>query len=315
MSEESSLFPLGLPDREQPEFFARLLWFGQFIEENCRRNCQFDLNNWPNPVWQALARKLFLGLEDFSKTKPEPGQVVILQWYNSGILVKTPEQVLGFDLVPIPRYYCWPDEMGLTGLLAEVIDVLFVTHNHADHFDSELIKECNRLNRPVFMHPQAVPAHLSEIGKLPDQTSIRIGQTRVKAHHGRHVWRSLAEEVATSGFEVELAGGFRFVFCGDLDYTVGLTNVTAEPDVLFITWRNPGPAFEDGHPEQRGNTVDAVNIAIEQVKPRMIVLEHYAELDHVYHGFSASYELALQLIRSLPVKTEILFWGDKLALS
>lgn len=315
MPKESSIFPFDLPDREQPEFFARLLWFGQFIEENCRRNCQFDLKNWPNPVWQAVAKKLLLGLNSFSKTKPAPGQVAILQWYNSGILVKTSEQVLGFDLVPIPRYYSWPDEMGLTGILAEMIDVLFVTHNHADHFDAELIKECNRLKRPVFMHPQAVSADLSDIGKLPDQASIKIGQTRVKAHHGRHVWRSLAEEVATSAFEVELAGGFRFVFCGDLDYTVGLTNVSAEPDALFITWRNPGPAFEDGHPEQRGTTIDAVTLAIEQVKPRTIILEHYAELDHVYKGFSASYELALQLIRSLPVKTEILFWGDKLTLS
>ncbi len=299
-----------LPDREEPEFFFRLVDFGRFLEEKCRNGAPHDLSVWPNFVWKAIAGKMLQGLKSFLKAKPGSDQIIVLQWYNSGIFVKTAAQVIGFDVIALPRYYGWPDEMGLTGLIAAAMDVLFVTHNHADHFDIDLIRECRRLNKQVFMHPGAIGADQKDIGRLLDQEAIKIDETLIKAHHGNHVWRNSPEEVATSAFEVEFSSGFRFVFCGDLDYTLGLKNVAVGPDILFITWRNPGPKFEDGHPEQTGTTIDAVNIAIEQIRPKRIILEHYGELDHIYKGFSASYDLAVYLIKNLSVKTDIFFWGE-----
>ena len=299
-----------LPDYRAENYFSLLSDFGRFIENNCRPGCEFDLAGWPNPLWQIIEQKLADGLQKFAEIPPSSGEISMLQWYNSGILVKTKDQVVGFDILPIPRYYGWPDENGFTRRLAELTDILFITHNHADHFDQALVKECNRLSKPVFMHSQAFQDQSAEIRGIGDQASVKLGDALARAHYGRHVWREKPEEVATTAFELEIGKGFRLVFCGDLDYTTGLQSVRPEPDLLFITWRNPGPEFEDGHPRQVATTVDAVKIVIEKLRPKKIILQHYAELDHVYKGFSASYEMALNLISNLNVPVKIFFWGD-----
>jgi hypothetical protein len=100
------------------------------------------------------------------------------------------------------------------------------------------------------------------------------------------------------------------LFCGDSDYTKGFPGIQPGLDLICITWRNPGPVFEDGHPLQTMNTNDAVMIMINELKPCNILLQHYGELDHIYRGFTASYDLAAHLINSLPVPTDILFWGE-----
>lgn len=303
-----------LPDFRGESFLADLIGFGHFLENNCRLGCCYDFGGWPNPVWQLLEAKLLSGLSAFAAVEPADEEIVLLQWYNSGILIKTAGLCLGFDLLPVPRYYNWPDTHNFTDKLAKTIDALFVTHNHADHFDSALIEACARQNKPVFMHPAAIPSAAGKILPLPDLITAVIEGAEIVAHHGCHVWRNFPEEVATTAFEVRLKESFSFVFCGDLDYTKGLKHVCPEPDVLFITWRNPGPKFEDGHPEQVATTIDAVNIAFDKLRPRRIILEHYGELDHIYKGFSASFDLAARLIESLSVKTDILFWGDCLNL-
>lgn len=299
-----------LPDFRSDTFLADLIRFGHFLENNCRPGCCYDLGSWPNPVWQLLEAKLLFGLSAFAAADLVGEEVLLLQWYNSGILIKTGSLCLGFDLLPVPRYYNWPDTHNFTDRLAETVDALFITHNHADHFDPGLIEACTRLHKPVFMHPAAISSAASKISPLPDQMVARIEGAEIVAHHGCHVWRELPEEVATTAFEVRLKENFSFVFCGDLDYTKGLKQVCSAPDVLFITWRNPGPRFEDGHPEQIATTIDAVNMAVDRLKPGRIMLEHYGELDHIYKGFSASFDLAVRLIDNLPVKTDILFWGD-----
>ena len=58
-----------------------------------------------------------------------------------------------------------------------------------------------------------------------------------------------------------------------------------------------------------------MNIALRRVKPRNVIHEHYAELKHVYDGFPASYDIALELQSKMAVPSEILFWGESLALT
>ncbi len=85
-------------------------------------------------------------------------------------------------------------------------------------------------------------------------------------------------------------------------------------DLLFLPWRNPNRFYEDGHSQQMGTTLDAARVALERVAPSAVIYTHCAELQHVYKGFPASYDMALELKRALPVPSELLFWGEKLAL-
>ena len=302
---------LTLPAAGSPEFYRQLVEFGRFVETECRPGCCHDLARWPNLLWQKVEVQMLAGLQRFLRADDDG--ITMLQWYNSGVFIKAAGMIVAFDLLPVPRYYGWPEPEGLTAKIAEAIDVLLITHAHQDHFDIELVNACQRLGKPVYMHPAAAPV---ESGVCPVADGCRYNLDRISfvAHHACHVWRKSAEEVPLTAFEVDFAAQFRVVFCGDADYTRGLANVAPSPDALFITWRNPGPQYEDGHPEQTGTTLDAVRLAVKRFVPRRLILEHYGELDHIYKGFSASYEMAISLIEKIEVPTSVHFWGDMIKL-
>lgn len=298
---------LRIPDAGSFDFYRQLVEFGWFVENECRFGCRYDLVRWPNHFWQKVETQMLAGLQQFLQNDSDG--ITMLQWYNSGILIKAAGKVLAFDLIPVPRYYGWPEPDGLTVRIAAAIEALFITHNHQDHYDEMMVKACNIAGKSVFMHPAAAQ-HGVEIVKLADGASSKIGMITCTARHASHVWRSRPEEVPLTAFEVDFAGQYRIVFCGDADYTRGMEGVKPGVDALFITWRNPGPQYEDGHPEQTGTTLDAARLAVARFKPRRLILEHYCELDHVYKGFSASYELAISLIEKIRVPTSVHFWGD-----
>lgn len=296
-----------IPDSTGPDFPRQLIEFGHLLETQARPGCCFDLRQWPNLLWQTIEKRMLSGWLEFTGCPACPEKILMLQWYNSGVFFRVSGKIIGCDIVPVPRYYGWPDQEELTRRIAEKVDILLVTHNHADHYDDELVRSCLDLGKPVLMHPDASDL---EILRMADGATAVFGDIQLKARHCCHVWRRDAAEVPLTCFEITCAQKFRMIFCGDADYTKGFGDLRPRADVLFITWRNPGPRFEDGHPEQQAKTADAVRIAIDELAPGRIVLQHYAELDHVYRGFPASYELAVALIEQLPLPVSIHFWGD-----
>lgn len=303
-----------LPDQFSEKFLDQLVEFGHFLESNVRPGSKYDLKKHPNDLWLLIEAQILRGLEEFAAAELLPGQVLMLQWYNSGVFIKSGGKIAGFDILPIPRFYGWPEPPGLTEKIAEIIDCLMITHDHADHYDEKLVKTCVEKSKPVFMHPRAAPGGLL-LKRLADGGTTKVGSISIKAMYARHVWRKSIMDVPLAMFEVEFESGFRMIFCGDGDYTNGFKEFRQGSDALFITWRNPGPIYEDGHPEQKYKTIDAVNLAIHELSPACIILQHYGELDHIYKGFSASYEMAADLVRQLSVKTTVNFWGDVVKLT
>jgi hypothetical protein len=307
ISSMTSNFLPDIPDSRSENFHGQLIEFGRFLERECLPGGRHDLKNWPNAVWQKIIEGMLHGLNEFMNySSPEP---LFLQWYNSGVFVKVAGKILAFDILPVPRFYNWPEPPDLTNKLAEIIDVLAITHAHADHFDEKLAARCSELGKSVLM-PVGAIENFAGITCLGDRKVFDCGPLSLRAHRACHVWRDSPDDVAIAAFEVSAADNFRMVFCGDSDYTKDLPAITPQPDLMFITWRNPGPKYEDGHPAQQACTIDAVTLAITRFAPRQLVLEHYAELDHIYKGFSASYEIAIELIKNLQVPTSIHFWGD-----
>jgi hypothetical protein len=299
-----------IPSFKSKDFLRKLKDFGHFLENNCRPGAPYDLGTWPNPVWQKFQNKLLKGLENLAAGKVCNDQLCMLQGYNSGIIIKSSHTTLGFDLVPVPEYYNWPDSRNLTEKTAEAIDALFITHAHQDHFNLKLIKLMNAMNKPVYSHPEISLKFSDLIKPCPNEAGFYFNEFKLTSRFGIHVWREDFAQVPLVYFEVETPDNFNFIVTGDNDYCKTLECKNSQTDLLFITWRNPSCLYENGHPEQKGTTLDAFQIAIDKVKPMRIVLQHYAELDHIYKGFSASYEIAEMLIKSGKVKTDIFMPGE-----
>ena len=88
-----------LPSYNSANFHAELIEFGYFLERKVRPNCKHDLNTYPNTVWNAIQSKMLDGLKHFIETKVSSDEVLMLQWYNSGVFIKTADKVLGFDIL------------------------------------------------------------------------------------------------------------------------------------------------------------------------------------------------------------------------
>lgn len=296
-----------IPTYKSDSFHSSLIEFGHFLERSIRPGLKHDLKTYPNAFWQAIENRMYEGLNLFIATKAKPGQIIMLQWYNSGVFIKTSETIIGFDILAIPRYYAWPDNLSLTTKIAGMIDALFITHEHEDHFDKVLSAELLKQNKNVFIHSELAKGKMTGV---KDKECFYFRNLEIIPQFATHVWRTMQNEVLLTAYEVTTADGFTFIFSGDADYTKNFISQTKKVDLLFITWRNPNSSYEDGHPDQKGTTIDAINIAIENIKPSRIILEHYGELDHIYKGFEASFDLAVKLIDELPATTDIFFWGD-----
>ncbi len=315
---------IALLDRHPPRFKrveerARAFrQIGGFFETQTRAGHAHDLAKSPCAVWPPLQERLARAVNEIADCELRRDEVRLWQMYNHGVIIKSDEVVMGLDLVPLPRRFGWEAPAGFTQRLAGILDLLMVTHRHDDHYDRELAAACLRLGKPVFM-PASLAADWGfdpNLHPVGNDWTMEIDDLRIRGQPSLHVWRKNMDEVPLVAYEVTCQEGYTFLFSGDADYTKSLEKPAySSLDLLFIPWRNPNERYEKGHPKCKGTTLDAVNIALRRVEPAAVLHEHYAELKHVYDGFPASYDIALDLQEGMNVPSDILFWGESLVLA
>ncbi len=297
------------PDREQA-----FLDLGRYLEANIRSGQPFDLTKvLPNPLWQLFEERLHAALGRLKDSRPAPDTLRVHQWYSSGIVLDTGTQVLGFDIVPMRRLYGWEDRFDQTGQLAEYLDALFVTHRHQDHYDIDLVRACLKAGTPVYM-----PERLARTWNgSPSLRSVvhnqqwEMGDLRVHARTGIHVWRESEDDLPVAVYEVRWPNDTAVVFGGDADYTKKLEKTDAvRVRAYFLPWRAPNALYEEGDARQVAPLHEAVQVALDRLDPAVLFYVHCAELEHVYEGFPASFDMALDLKKRLPVSSELMFWGE-----
>ncbi|MFH0953176.1 MAG: hypothetical protein V1873_02475 [Verrucomicrobiota bacterium] len=316
------------PPRFEPQPARRdaFLRIGDFLEKSVRAGQPHDLkakparaaSPLPSPVWQIVEQRLAKALREIEDADLPTETLQAWQMYNDGVIIRAGDVVLGLDVIPMPRFFGWPEPAGLTEKVAGLLDLLLVTHEHEDHYDRQLVGACLRLGKPVFL-PEPLARDWGtdpNLFRAGHGGEVELDDLHILARRGVHVWRESADDVPVVYYEVACQKGFRFLFGGDADYTKGMEKTAgADLDLFFLPWRNPSELYEDGHPARIGTTLDAVNIAIERLAPRALLYEHCAELNHVYDGFTPSFDIALDLQRRLPVPSELLFWGETVRLS
>jgi len=314
---------IGVLDANPPTFqksaprSKAFLRIAKFLEDTVKPGGSYDLDLNPHPVWQIIEARLAAAIDEIGTSELSDDEVVAWQMYNDGVIIKSGEVIIGLDVIPMPRSHAWAEPPGLTERIAGTLDLLLITHPHADHYDHPLARACLQMGKPVVM-PEIVAREWeidSNLHRAADGWSLDVDDLSIVAHQGFHVWRETMEELPLAYYEVTCQQGFSFVFGGDVDCTKRVARTPGKRiDLLFLPWRNPNKAYEDNHPDQIGTTLDAVRIALSRIEPAALIFEHYAELDHVSEGLPASYEIALDLKARLSLPSELMFWGEKIAL-
>jgi L-ascorbate metabolism protein UlaG (beta-lactamase superfamily) len=303
------------PNEQRDEAF---LCIGRFLETATREGARFDLAQKPNAVWELIEARLLKALDEIEAPSFAQNGGVLWQMYNSGVIIRCAEIVMAFDVIPMPRKFGWSEPPGLTERIARDIDFLLVTHDHTDHYDGQLVRECLRLGKPVCMPASLAGEWESDVNlhAVDDGWTLDVSDTGIIGRRGCHVWREAMDEVPLVYYEVICPSGHRLIFGGDVDYTKSFEKTPGVAiDLLFLPWRAPNEAYEEGHEKQQGTPLDAARAALDRVGPRVLLYEHCGELEHVYDGFPSSYDIALHLKKSLDTPSELLFWGEHIALS
>lgn len=304
-------------DRNRDHAFAEI---DRFLEEYVRPGQPCDLKKRPNEVWDTVESYLIKAVTQIEKsialgTKPQG--VTVWQMYNCGVIVQMAGKTIALDLLPIIRDFDWVEPPGFTRRIANIVDMLLVTHRHKDHCDTPLVRACLSSGKPVLMPKMLADTFEDDPLLIPVDGTLEteLAGIKITARTGCHVWKDTVEELPVAYYEVTAPDGFSFIFCGDTDYTKDFEKTPHKNiHLLFIPWRNPNALYEEGQPRRIGTTVDAVNIALKRIKPRALIYEHYGELKHVYEGFQPSYGMAAWLKKELKVPSERMFWGEHITL-
>lgn len=304
--------------RSVPERGRAFRQIGRFLERTTRAGGDWDLARKDCPIWPLVAHRLNRAIAEVRDIELARDEVHLWQMYNHGVLIKSDEITMGFDVIVMPRRFGWKEPEDLRDAIAQAMDVLFITHRHPDHFDCALVSDCLRLGRPVIMPKPLADEYGYDPNLYPVQAGdvLELYDLRIKARRGLHVWRDSLDDVPLATYEVTCQSGYRFVFAGDLDYTAPVEGGVwrKRPDLFFVPWRSPNARFEPGHPQATGTPADAIRLLVETVRPKALLFEHYGELEHVYDGFDPSFDLALSIQVDLGIPSDLLFWGESIRL-
>jgi len=181
--------------------------------------------------------------------------VVLWKLYSSGVLLKTPQVVVGIDLCEGPNEDMFGREQvpfGLTGLqrqrLADAVQYSFHTHHHYDHLSHALVQLMAARGAPIFVTEQHRRLWRDEpfAGQLrllePEAAPLAVGPLEVRAFYGHQGSdQCYAFHIATdSGVSIWTKGD---VYNGDehAGFLARLAGAGARMD-LFVssTWTKRG---------------------------------------------------------------------------
>jgi hypothetical protein len=234
-------------------------------------------------------------LEGIKTERVEEGTVVIWMLYNMGYVIKTASGCFAIDI-----YHRWAKQ------LAPYLDFLCVTHNHTDHFSSDLIQEMFDANKPVlsnYLKKGTGYAYTSTTDKnyIIGKFSIR---TAITDHNGTAEGKNFV-----TVFRIDCgddAGHFTFLHIGDSNFkTSQYVNVQGALDVLIPRYA-PVP--------HGGDENLIIGAGSGQVQPDYVLLSHILELGH--DGVENSrwpLDMALERAAGINcVRTYVPMWGEKL---
>lgn len=227
--------------------------------------------------------------------------MTLWKFYNHSFVVKTPELTLGFDLHrgPFDSFSVRPE---LFDRIVAVTQALFISHEHSDHADADVVDRMLALGRPVIVPPglwEGEAAFADLIRPARDGQSVHRLALGDSAINYRVFPGHQGSEMLNNVYVVGLPNGVHVMQTGDQsnmeDFAVWIDRVHehVEVDVLL-----PNCWSTDLRRLIRG------------VSPRLVITGHENEMSHpVDHreAFSKTYAH----IVAEPTPVLVMAWGER----
>lgn len=230
-------------------------------------------------------------LEDIKNSSVEEGTVELWQLYNMGYVIKTSSGCFAIDIS-----HRWAKE------LAPYIDFLCVTHNHADHYNKELIQAMFDLGKPVLSNYLQDESY-EYTSKTP--TDYTIGDFAIHTSITDHNNSGLSNFVTVFYIDCgEDTGNFTLIHTGDSNFKPEqFTNIASHVNVLIPRYA-PNALTEN----------NIIGTGLGQTLPDYVLLSHILELAHADTDSSRwSVEMALERASKINCEqTYVPMWGEKL---
>lgn len=230
-------------------------------------------------------------LEDIKNSSVEEGTVELWQLYNMGYVIKTSSGCFAIDIS-----HRWAKE------LAPYIDFLCVTHNHADHYNKELIQAMFDLGKPVLSNYLQDESY-EYTSKTP--TDYTIGNFAIHTSITDHNNSGLSNFVTVFYIDCgEDTGNFTLIHTGDSNFKPEqFTNIASHVNVLIPRYA-PNALTEN----------NIIGTGLGQTLPDYVLLSHILELAHADTDSSRwSVEMALERASKINCEqTYVPMWGEKL---
>lgn len=228
--------------------------------------------------------------------------IILHHLYSAGVILQTKRLRIAMDLVTTKTVWDvrWEIPEERVNRLAEMCDILLVTHRHPDHLDMELVRHLLKKGKPVvgpaelvgnILPATAVPARAGE--------TLRVGGMTLRAHPGVHVYDK-GRNLSHRTYEFEPAKGLNVLFTGDHDYTARI-DFSSPPSLLLAKYGGISPSIKDPLAWSR---------LIERTRPSFAIPIHLEELGHPLGGGRIPYTAALEALAGDRCAGDVMHWGE-----
>jgi len=222
-------------------------------------------------------------LAEIKTQTPKNGEVFLWLIYNMGYIVKTPNACFGID-IPVRR----------AAELAPYLDFLLITHNHSDHFDTELVAAMQKQDKPVISN-FINNSYMSKIAR-----EYKVKGVSITARPADH--NAVAKNFVMT-FEID---------CGEDSGNISIFHVGDSCDYKQLAPQKSVDIFIP-HVAVGLDIPKCVNTSI---KPKLTLVSHCLELSHAVDKWRWSYDFCLNVCASCKNKHAVLpVWGEKIAYS
>lgn len=219
-----------------------------------------------NSIYQPACDEM---LDEIRNARVDSG-VRIWKVYNMGFIVKTPNHTWGFDVRSgntITRKFT-PDQLAK---LVGILDVLFLSHNHADHVGADLVREMVRAGKTVVRPTDDTVSELNGDPHLRNLygrfgKAVKVDGLLVRAFPG---YQEIPNQEVPCCVYAVTADGITVTHNGDNQspqpYEL-LEKAQIKPDVMLVnSWSGFAPCLKAG-------------------KPKLALIGHEHELKHKVSG-------------------------------